>query len=425
MSVSIPESAPAPAMNTAAAPAALLSKTELQALVLDAIPSIIAVIDDSGTVVEWNRGAQQLLSVSSDAALGRRLDQLTVGWDRELVLDKFRQTLRDGQPQRLDLVEYHIGGDRHGILGLTFTPFGDGRRALGCILQGADITRRKKLESMLSQAQKMESIGQLAAGIAHEINTPTQYLGDNIQFLQEAFEALLKYRDEVRGSFGQQPPGPSQAELARLDQQLDLDYISSEIPHALNQALQGIEQVSRIVRAMKQFSHPDSQRREFIDVNKAIENTLTVTHNEWKYLAEVERRLDPELPSVPGYPGEFNQTLLNIIVNAAHAIEQSTAHGGSPQGRITVATRRLDGWVEVRISDTGCGIPEAIRPRIFDLFFTTKEVGKGTGQGLAIAYSVIVDKHQGTLTFETADGGGTTFIIRLPEGASDSGAPAR
>lgn len=194
----------------------------------------------------------------------------------------------------------------------------------------------------------------------------------------------------------------------------DLGYLRQEIPKAIEQSLEGIERISKIVRAMKEFSHPGADEKTSIDLNGSIESTITVARNEWKYVADMETDFDPSLPLVPCLPGEFNQVILNIIVNAAHAIAAKT--GGEPErkGTIFVSTRVRDGWAEVRIRDTGTGIREEIRSRIFDPFFTTKEVGKGTGQGLAISHSVIVEKHGGTIGFETETGIGTTFIVRLP-----------
>jgi signal transduction histidine kinase len=150
-------------------------------------------------------------------------------------------------------------------------------------------------------------------------------------------------------------------------------------------------------------------------LNHAIECTITVARNEWKYVADVETDFDQSLPPISCQPGEFNQVILNLIVNAAHAIAGVIGKGGPEKGKIKVQTRDCQGWAEIRIQDTGSGIPEKVQARVFDPFFTTKEIGKGTGQGLAIARSVVVDKHDGTIHFETAEGKGTTFIIRLPK----------
>jgi signal transduction histidine kinase len=302
---------------------------------------------------------------------------------------------------------------------------------VGLVGIGHDITERKRAEAErslmeihLRQAQKLESIGQLAAGIAHEINTPMQYIGDNTRFLQDAFEGL----SGVVGAFREladrlrQQPGMAEV-LAPVDavlQAADVDYLLAETPRAIEQSLEGADRVTKIVRAMKEFSHPGSEQKTDVDLNRAIESTITVARNEWKYVADLETDLDPELPSVPCLPGEFNQVLLNLIINAAHAIADVACESSVGKGRVTIRTRQAGEWAEIRVEDTGTGIPEAARGRIFDPFFTTKSVGEGSGQGLAIARSVVVDKHGGTLTFETEMGRGTTFIIRLPLTSGDT-----
>jgi len=281
-----------------------------------------------------------------------------------------------------------------------------------------DVTERTRMESQLAQAQKLQSVGQLAAGIAHEINTPTQYVGDNTRFLEGAFHEVFGLVEKYRALVKTAKEGPVSKELIadaeKAEEDTDLDYLSEEIPKAIRQSLEGIDRVAKIVRAMKEFSHPGTKEKVAVDINKAIETTITIARNEWKYVAEIVMEFDPFLPLVPCLPDEFNQVLLNIIINAAHAIGDVVGDGSKGKGTITVKTCHKGDGVEVRISDTGAGIPGKIRNRIFDPFFTTKEVGKGTGQGLTIAHSVIVNKHGGSLNFETEVGKGTTFIVRLP-----------
>jgi len=281
-----------------------------------------------------------------------------------------------------------------------------------------DITERKLLREQLLQAQKLESVGQLAAGIAHEINTPVQYIGDNVRFLQDSFGELVVlnagYARLLAAVRSTEVTPQMLEEVSLALEKVDVDYLLGEIPKAIEQTLEGVSRVAALVGAMKQFSHPGTGEKVPLDLNRAIESTITVARNEWKYVADMKVELDPALPLVSCLPGEFNQVILNLIVNAAHAIEDVAASGGREKGLITIRTRSLPGGVEVQIADTGAGIPEKVRGRIFDPFFTTKEIGKGTGQGLAIARSVVVDKHQGTIDFETQDGYGTTFIIRLP-----------
>ncbi|WP_420237483.1 MHYT domain-containing protein [Telmatobacter bradus] len=281
-----------------------------------------------------------------------------------------------------------------------------------------EITERKLLRDQLFQAQKLESVGQLAAGIAHEINTPTQFIGDNVQFLKDSFVDL---KSPLAGYARLQSMVKDNTlsyevirEIAAEAERADIPYLLEEIPQAIDQALEGVSRVSTLVNAMKEFSHPGTKDKIPLDLNHAIESTITVARNEWKYVAEMETNYDPSLPMVSCQPGEFNQVILNLIVNAAHAISDVIEKGKVEKGMIRIKTQKFPGWAEIRVQDTGTGIPENVRIRIFDPFFTTKEIGKGTGQGLAIARSVIVDRHGGTIHCETEVGKGTTFIIRMP-----------
>lgn len=283
-----------------------------------------------------------------------------------------------------------------------------------------DISERKSIEAQQRHAQKLESIGQLAAGIAHEINTPIQYTTDNTRFLQDSFaeiETILKNYGRLLESIKAGLPTEDVVrEIERIISEIDLDYLKEEIPKAIEQSLEGLDNVAKIVSAMKQFSHPGTDEKVFTDINKAIQSTITISRNEWKYVADVTSDLDPDLPLIPCLRGEFNQVILNIIINAAHAIGDTPGVKSGGKGSIGITTRRQGEWAEIRISDTGKGIPKEIRDRIFDPFFTTKEVGKGSGQGLAISHSVIVNKHGGSIGFETEMDHGTTMIIRLPIG---------
>jgi signal transduction histidine kinase len=212
-----------------------------------------------------------------------------------------------------------------------------------------------------------------------------------------------------------------------LVKECDLPYLEKELPNAIDQSLEGLRRIGRIVKAMKEFSHPGSNEKLPADINRAIETTITVARNEWKYVAEVVTDLDPSLPPVPCLQGEFNQVILNLLVNAAHAISAVVGDGAKNKGKITVTTRRVDDSAEITIHDSGTGIPKEIQARIFEPFFTTKPVGKGTGQGLSLAHSTIVKRHRGQIWFESAPGEGTTFFIRLPlhaEAAATASAPA-
>jgi signal transduction histidine kinase len=289
-----------------------------------------------------------------------------------------------------------------------------------------DLTERKILESQLRHSQKLESIGQLAAGIAHEINTPTQYVGDNTRFIGDAFDDIQSVLEKYGALFAEAKRGaPTQQTIEDVESEIakaDLEYLTEEVPRAIQQSLEGVGRIAKIVQSMKDFAHPGTSEKAAADLNKAIESTITVARNEWKYVADVETTFDPTLPPVPCLLGEINQVVLNMIINASHAIADVVGDGSTGKGLIKVTTTRVsDDWAEIRVGDSGTGIPTAVQPRIFDPFFTTKEVGKGTGQGLAISHTVVVDKHHGKLTFESEEGKGTTFIIQLPLHDDDPG----
>ncbi len=273
-------------------------------------------------------------------------------------------------------------------------------------------------QSQLLQAQKMESIGQLAAGIAHEINTPTQYVTDNIGFVKAATGALLTLVDKsmavVAAARGNGTHGELIGAVGAALKHAKLDYLRRQIPDALDQSLEGLAHIAKIVAAMKEFSHPSRGEKEAVDIREVITTTVTVARNEWKYVADLETHFEDELPLVPCLRDTMGQALLNLVVNAAHAIGDTLREGIKEKGRIVISAARVGAHLEIRITDDGTGIPVGVRDRIFDPFFTTKPLGKGTGQGLAIVYSTIVDKHQGEIRCESNEGVGTAFILRLP-----------
>jgi signal transduction histidine kinase len=278
--------------------------------------------------------------------------------------------------------------------------------------------QRERMEIELRLAQKLEAVGQLAAGIAHEINTPIQFVSDTSQFLSDAFGDLMplvdRYAEVVDAArHGPVPPALLEA-VAAAESLADLDYLRERVPPAWERSFAGIRQVAEIVSAMRTFAHPTTDKAP-VDVNEAIRNTLIVTANEYRYVADVKTDLH-ELPPVICSASDLNQVLINLVVNAAHAIADVVADT-VVRGGIHIRTRTDGDGVLISISDTGCGIPAEVANRIFDPFFTTKEVGRGTGQGLAIAHTIVTERHGGTISFTTEPGHGTTFDVRLPIGA--------
>jgi two-component system, NtrC family, sensor kinase len=293
-----------------------------------------------------------------------------------------------------------------------------------------DITEAKRAQVELADAQRLAAVGTLAAGVAHEINTPVQFVNDSVHFLCDAATdlfALLERAREVRRCVEDKA---TPAELARAvenaaqaEEDADLPYLVENMPRAFERSIEGLERVTTIVRSMKEFSHPSQKEMAPVDLNRAISATLTVACSEYKYVADMETDFG-DIPQVTCHVGDINQVVLNIVVNAAHAVED-VVRGTEQRGKIKVSTRRDGEHVLISVADTGGGIPEAVRSCIFDPFFTTKEVGRGTGQGLAIARTAIREKHRGELSFETELGRGTTFLIRLPVAGHIPSAGAR
>jgi signal transduction histidine kinase len=271
----------------------------------------------------------------------------------------------------------------------------------GIVGTGFDITDRKAAEERMASGERLESIGRLAAGVAHEINTPIQFLNDSVGFVSEGVAELLAYIDKLHAAM----PQP----LAADD---DIEYLREELPPALTRVADGLARIAEIVRSMKDFSHADQNAMSEVDLNRAINSTLVIARSEYNMVADLETEFAP-LPPITCHVGQINQVVLNLIVNAAHAIADVVKVNGG-RGLITVKTRVVNDQVVISITDTGVGIPEAIRAHIFDPFFTTKEVGRGTGQGLSIARNVVHKGHGGELDFETETGKGTTFYVRLP-----------
>ncbi|MCH8041910.1 MAG: DUF3365 domain-containing protein, partial [Nitrospinae bacterium] len=311
---------------------------------LASISSILIGLDGQGKVTRWNGTAASTFGLAPREVLGKALAEVGIQWDWSQVERGIKKCLESHHPVRLDDLTYTQPSGKSGFLGLALTPlvrYED--HSSGVLVLGVDLSERKQLEAQLALAQKMESIGQMAAGIAHEINTPTQYVSDNLRFLQDGFTVIREVLDSYATLLHAVEAEAVSPELLRTVQskmaEADVDYMTDEIPKALHQALEGAGRVATIVRAMKDFSHPGTTEKKPIDLNKAIESTMTVARNEWKYVADLVTDLDPALPPVPCLPGELNQVLLNLIINAAHAIGDVVSKDGGEKGTITLRTR--------------------------------------------------------------------------------------
>ncbi|MFH1277856.1 MAG: ATP-binding protein [Candidatus Eisenbacteria bacterium] len=389
------------------------------AYLLSSIPVILVGVGENDRVTHWNRPAEEVFGVEEGEMAGRRFREAPLDWDWDEFNRQVEHCRRTRERARIHPFSYTRRDGKECSLDITLNPFhASPEKPTGYLLVGEEITERRTLESQLIHAQKMESIGSLAAGIAHEINTPAQFVGDNLTFLRDSVGDLTNllgaYDRLLRAARESAVTQDVIAEVESAREAADVEYLIDELPKAIEQSSDGISRVSSIVRAMKEFSHPDGAEMTVCDLTKAVENTVTVAKNEWKYVADVETEFDPALPPVVCLPGEINQVILNLVTNAAHAIGDVIDTEKGEKGKIRISTKLAGDHAEIRVADTGGGIPENVRKKIFDPFFTTKPVGRGTGQGLAIIHNSVVNKHQGEVTFETETGKGTTFIVRLP-----------
>lgn len=373
-----------------------------------ALPSAMLVVNAEGEIVQCNRSAAKMLGYSEQTLLGSLAINVCEQVDKivKLQLDAQTHSQREQEWRNSDGSYFPV---------FVSVSVLDDTDVFDCsyVFIATDLRERKQMELELRHSQKLESIGQLAAGVAHEINTPMQYIGDNVYFIQDAIQDLLDHIGQLKDAVGAGCAvlNENLVSLQDHEEAIDLDYLKERLPTAAERTLHGVERVTNIVSAMKAFSHPSIEKAP-TDLNEAIETTLTVAKSEYKYIAELKKDFG-ELPMVTCNVGDINQVILNLIVNAAHSIAEKQE---KTMGTIEIRTYLKDDRVVISIKDSGKGIPVKIKDRIFEPFFTTKEVGKGTGQGLALAYVVVVEKHQGQIYFESEVGEGTQFFIELPCG---------
>ncbi len=405
----------------------LAAEKELLAVSFDSIGDGIITTDTEGKVLLLNNVAREITGWGEEEAAGKPFEKIFRIIDeknhypiKDFLAKKMAQ--REKKTPAGNSAEYDLLMSREGsrkIISNTVTPIRDRQsNILGCVIVFRDVTEEKKIESQFSLSQKLESIGQLAAGIAHEINTPMQYIGDNTRFVQESFASVCAGLDDysnLLAALEEEDVTPTILnEIKKRKKELDIEYLKEEIPLALEQSIEGIERVSKLVLSMKDFAHPGKKEKKFTDINKGIEGTVLISSNEWKYVAVLETDLESRLPPVYCHSDEINQVVLNIILNAAQALREAVEKDSLIRGQIKIKTQSKKDYVEIIISDNGPGIPQEIIDKIYDPFFTTKEVGTGTGQGLTIAHNIIVNKHGGNISVESEVGIGTTFTISLP-----------
>ncbi|MEY4580387.1 MAG: hypothetical protein RL701_5090 [Pseudomonadota bacterium] len=391
------------------------AREQLEA-VLACVPALVIAIDRSGALRFVNQAVAEPVAANTQETSWQKYVPATA---RHAVQQALQVVLDGGAPQTQDVTVPERDG-RTTWLTMYLGPIRSGSQITGALIVSQDVTQMKRAQRDLFNAQRLAAIGTLAAGVAHEINTPIQFVGDSLDFLREASRdanGLLTRLLELRNALeAQAPESPELTALVAAthaaETHADLEYLIEHVPRAFDRCTDGLERVKSIVVSMKEFSHPAQNDMAPVDLNRAIMATLVVARSEYKYVADLVTDL-AELPFVTCYVNDINQVVLNIVVNAAHAIGDRVA-GSDSKGVITVRSRVIDSDVVISIQDTGGGIPDAIHDRVFEPFFTTKVVGRGTGQGLAIAWTAVNEKHAGQLTFESESGIGTTFFIRLP-----------
>jgi two-component system NtrC family sensor kinase len=389
--------------------ASQLAELARYAAVVAATDDCIVTISLDGLITSWNPAAAELYGYTADEVLGRPVTHIFSAGAPEMA-DGVARVMAG---ERATFETVHLRGDGTTLqLLLTLTRFCDGAgQATGIVGIARNIGEQKTRDAEVHQESKLESLGRLSAGLAHEINSPIQFVGDNARFLEEAYVELIRVVEVYRGLLDTANPigwMERQERVREAEAGIDFDYLQKEIPSAVEQTLEGIERVSTIVRAMKTFSHPGHKDQVPADLNEAVGATVTVARHQIRDVADL--RLDlAELPPVKCNIAELNQVFLNLIVNAADAVGET-----GRRGLITVATA-VDGEdVVIRITDTGGGIPDDVRSRMFDPFFTTKDVGRGSGQGLPLVRGVVQEGHGGSITVQSVLGEGTTFTVRIP-----------
>ncbi len=410
--------------------AMLAKEKELLTTTLMSLGEGVIITDKDGFILLFNRSAESLTGYKAVEVINQPLHnifRLINPITQKIIPDLIRVLYEMGRGQSNDPnyktpLLIRKSGERIVVTAsISLLKPSDGEM-MGHVIVFQNITEKQKAEAQSALSQKMEAIGQLAAGIAHEINTPIQYIGDNLRFLQKTISKFT----EVLNSYQKlilDPGKPMSLEeiniLKDVEKQTKIHHYLSESPSAVQEALDGVERVRKIVLAMREFSHPSEKAKKLSDINHGIETTIVISRNEWKYLAELETDFDPELPMVNCQIDEINQVILNMIVNAVQSIQEKIPEGSDQKGKITISTRKDQNKIHIKVQDTGKGIPKDIQQRIFDPFFTTKGVGKGTGQGLSLAHSIIVKEHQGSISVNSVEGEGTIFTIELPINSSE------
>ena len=384
------------------------------------LDTFVIVLDQEYRIIFWNNAAEHCFALPPEYAEGKNLFSLPFLWDSKLIrsfLEKSAATrqsvsLPDLEVERIDNKTIWIGAKIHRIE----SP--EDWFSFGFFITGIDITEKKQNLEMLAEDNKFRAIGELSAGIAHEINSPLQYIHNNLTFLESTFRNCRKLCDIASPLFGMEKPEEIKKQTQLLNQVMER-FSFKEAEHetidAIEQALEGVKRIEEIVKSLKNYAHPEQDMPVLADLNTIIKDAVTLSVNEWKYFADVELDLPPEPLEIKGFPGCLRQVVVNLLVNAGHAVEELVSIKKLERGKITVSLKDCEDHVVLKVADNGIGMRKDVKERIFEPFFTTKRIGKGSGQGLSIVYSMVVTKHRGEIRCESVVGEGSTFTVKLPK----------
>ncbi len=401
----------------------LLQSEAMQRAITDAVQSAVFLIDDKGTIQFVNPAAQTMFGYTQEELIGKELHTLLVPEQhQDKAYEGFAEFSKTGEGPIIENMQEMTALHRDGEELAVLVHVGKLKRngtwwAVGSVI---DITQLRKVQADLIKSQqetiqsgRLASIGHLAAGMAHEINTPAQYIGDNLNFIKESITSICYVFDAAQSLAEASQDKQATAAFYEACTNEDIKYLLEELPSAIRQSQDGMEYITKIVKSMKSFSHPGNEGKSLEDINKILDAVITITHNSCKEVATVETDLAQNIPQILCCVSEIQQVFLNIVINAIQSISSSKKRENN-LGRVDISTTVKDGFIITSVADTGDGIPEEIRDRIFDPFFTTKPVGQGTGQGLNICYDIIVNRHGGKIEFENNPESGAIFTVSLP-----------
>lgn len=392
-------------------------KTKEIKSLLSSINSILIGVSIKDVVTHWNAAAEKVFKRKAVDVIGKPFHMIQVNWQWERMYSGIADAIFKNEPGIINELGYSLDRDSDDLnrfLDVKITPIKDmNDELIGFLIAAEEITGERFMRIHSAQTLKLEAIGQLASGIVHEIKTPIQYIKSNFSFLKDSFATIVSLINKNKKLIN----NINKEEVKEIKEFFvtnDFNFFIDEIPLSIDQSLEGIDKVVNIIDSMKKLSHPGKEEKVIYNINKIIEDAVTVSKNEWKYVADLKVELDENLQDISCYPNQLSQVFLNMIVNSVQSIKEKFEGSENCKGMINIKTKGSKKYIDIEISDTGVGMPEVIQNKIFNPFFTTKEIGKGTGQGLAITQAVIQKMHNGNISVSSKPGIGAVFYISIP-----------